>query len=114
MDQSTDGRQFTRRREDFDCAACGRHVTGNGYTNHCPACLWSRHVDVSPGDRSATCRGMMRPIGVLYEGGELQVVHRCEECPHMRRNRVAATDDSATVHSLVGNMIQWPEKPRRR
>ena len=28
-------------------------MKGNGYTNHCPKCLWSKHVDINPGDRGA-------------------------------------------------------------
>ena len=53
---------FTKTVEDFNCAHCGAVVHGNGYTNHCPHCLYSRHVDNNPGDRLATCGGMMRPI----------------------------------------------------
>ena len=43
---------FTRKVEDFTCEHCGREVHGNGYTNHCPHCLHSKHVDVNPGDRA--------------------------------------------------------------
>lgn len=44
-------KHFTKTVEDFICAHCGTHVRGNGYTNHCPECLWSKHVDNNPGDR---------------------------------------------------------------
>ncbi|MBR6751902.1 MAG: RNHCP domain-containing protein, partial [Alphaproteobacteria bacterium] len=44
-------KQFVKRVENFTCAHCGAEVFGNGYTNHCPKCLWSRHVDNNPGDR---------------------------------------------------------------
>ncbi|HLL91284.1 MAG TPA: RNHCP domain-containing protein, partial [Tepidisphaeraceae bacterium] len=56
--------RFTRQVEDFTCGHCGRSVRGNGYTNHCPGCLWSRHVDVNPGDRAAACGGLMEPVAV--------------------------------------------------
>jgi RNHCP domain len=86
-------RRFTRTHEDFRCAQCGRQVASNGYTNHCPVCLWSMHVDVYPGDWSATCRGLMRAIGLLYERGEFVLVHECVRCGLRRRNRAAFDDD---------------------
>jgi Zn finger protein HypA/HybF involved in hydrogenase expression len=48
---------FKRTIEDFTCEHCGEQVTGNGFTNHCPQCLWSKHVDIDPGDRLALCGG---------------------------------------------------------
>jgi len=86
-------RRFTRTREDFRCEQCETSVVGNGYTNHCPACLWSKHVDQHPGDRAATCRAPMQPIQLLYEHGEFIVVHRCTGCSAVRRNRASDDDD---------------------
>lgn len=51
------------------------------------------HVDVHPGDRAAACRGLMEPVGLLYERGRFVVVHRCVRCGSRRRNRAAANDD---------------------
>ena len=86
-------RRFTRLREDFRCTICGEDVTGNGYTNHCPACLWSMHVDVHPGDRAAACRAPMRPVQLLYERDIFVVVHECTRCGTRRRNKTSAQDD---------------------
>ncbi|WP_411268383.1 RNHCP domain-containing protein [Nonomuraea sp. PA05] len=101
-------KRFVRRREDFDCANCQKKVRGTGYTNHCPRCLWSRHVDVSPGDRLATCRGMMEPVGVLYERGEYLVTQRCVECGHSWRNRAASVDSRDALHGLMGRAVAFP------
>ena len=90
-------RRFARTREDFRCAHCGEYVEGNGYTNHCPTCLWSRHVDVHPGDRSASCGALMEPTQLLYERGEFVIVHECVECGHHRRNRAAANDNLSAI-----------------
>ena len=79
-------------REDFRCIRCGHSVTGNGYTNHCPRCLWSVHVDVHPGDRAATCRAPMAPVDLLYERGRFVIVHECTGCGLHRRNRASADD----------------------
>jgi RNHCP domain len=94
-------RRFTRRNEDFACAHCGRQVRGSGYTNHCPHCLWSRHVDVLPGDRSAACAGLMEPIGAQLAGGELVVVQRCVRCGHLWRNRTSPADNRDLLIALT-------------
>ncbi|WP_346434381.1 RNHCP domain-containing protein [Candidatus Protofrankia californiensis] len=93
-------RRFTRTAEDFQCLACGTPVHGDGYTNHCPRCLWSRHVDVNPGDRAADCAGPMRPVAVEVRAGRTVVVHRCESCGHQRRNRTSPTDDIEAIMKL--------------
>ena len=48
------GKKFERNREDFTCNNCELFVQGDGYTDHCPSCLYSKHVDINPGDRQAT------------------------------------------------------------
>lgn len=104
--------RFTRRREDFSCLHCGEPVRGTGYTNHCPRCLWSRHVDIAPGDREADCGGAMQPVGALSEGDGFVVVQRCVTCGHIWRNRVAAGDDRNAVLALFGRPVPGPT-PRR-
>ena len=86
-------RRFARTREDFRCFNCDTAVSGDGYTNHCPNCLWSLHVDVQPGDRSASCRAPMRPVQLLYERDEFVVVHECTTCGATRRCRTSSDDD---------------------
>ncbi|MEN3360559.1 MAG: hypothetical protein V7637_4541 [Mycobacteriales bacterium] len=110
-----DGARFQRRTEDFECGRCGQPVRGNGYTNHCPHCLWSRHVDVRPGDRAATCGELMEPVGALAEGGRTVLVQRCVGCGRVWRNRVADGDDPDAVLALFGQVVQTgPVDPRRR
>lgn len=111
-----DSRRFTRQTENFECGHCGRAVAGTGYTNHCPGCLWSRHVDVLPGDRHADCGGLMEPVGLLYEGGQYFVVQRCVECGHWWRNHTTEDDDRAAILELAGEPVEWPppEGPRKR
>ncbi|MGH3872561.1 MAG: RNHCP domain-containing protein [Pseudonocardiaceae bacterium] len=101
----TQPRSFTRRREDFTCLRCGLPVRGSGYTNHCPRCLWSRHVDVNPGDRAAGCGGAMEPVGVLAHADRVVLVHQCVVCGHARRNRSAADDDSDALLGLFGRPV---------
>jgi len=99
------GRKFQRRVEDFVCDKCGADVRGTGFTNHCPHCLWSRHVDINPGDRAATCEGLMEPVRVepdrpgRADGGHT-LTHRCTRCGHEKRNRTAENDALAPVLAL--------------
>lgn len=97
---------FTRRTEDFDCDVCQTHVTGNGYTNHCPTCLFSKHVDINPGDRASSCCGLMRPIGLDTKNGQQYIIHKCDKCGFVRRNKVSSQDDFKAVMALSNGTIE--------
>lgn len=92
--------KFIKNQEDFRCEHCGVEVKGNGYTNHCPACLWSKHVDLNPGDRAAACGGLMRPISFEQKGGEIILTHKCELCDYEKPNKLAPNDDLARLSEL--------------
>ncbi len=92
---------FTRTIEDFVCGHCGAKVEGNGYTNHCPICLWSKHVDINPGDRAETCGGMMKPVAVKLDHGEYILTHRCEICGATKRNKTVKPDNFDAIISLA-------------
>ncbi len=84
---------FIRTTENFTCEKCGFFVEGNGYTNHCPECLWSKHVDISPGDRAEICLGMMEPVGIIKKGKEYSILHTCVVCGFERPNKAVAEDN---------------------
>ena len=92
---------FQKKKEDFVCLACGVTVAGDGYTNHCPSCLASRHVDVFPGDREADCGGLMDPVAYSVKNGEERILHRCVLCGHEKENRVHEADDRDAVLALI-------------
>lgn len=94
-------KRFTKNIEDFTCAHCGAVVFGNGYTNHCPKCLWSRHVDNNPGDRAANCGGMMEPISVESSGNGFIITHKCSVCGHTRRQHASENDDIDEIIKLT-------------
>lgn len=83
---------FIRTKEDFVCENCGTAVKGSGYTNHCPNCLWSKHVDIDPGDRGADCGGLMKPIALEKRGEVFMIVHQCEGCGFKRLNKAEKGD----------------------
>ncbi len=89
----------------FTCKNCKKEVEyiawGTKNRNHCPFCLFSLHVDDRIGDRSASCKGLMLPIGkVLKKDGEEVIVHKCIKCGMVRKNRVAGDDDFKMVEEL--------------
>ncbi|HNZ55449.1 MAG TPA: RNHCP domain-containing protein [Candidatus Paceibacterota bacterium] len=85
--------KFQRTIEDFSCAHCGFFVPGDGFTNHCPKCLWSRHVDNYPGDRANDCLGLMEPTGLELEKGQYVIVHECQKCRTRKRVKARNEDD---------------------
>lgn len=97
-------RRFQRRIESFRCIACGREVTGDGYTNHCPACLTSVHVDVNPGDRAAGCGWPMPAVAARRDGWRaIRILHRCAGCGHEKWNRAAVDDDPEELGRLLAS-----------
>jgi hypothetical protein len=99
-------RQFQRKKENFICQNCGATVIGNGYTNHCPHCLYSKHVDINPGDRAADCGGLMEPIDLEQKDGHYTLVHKCQKCGFIRRNKVCPDDDFEAVLTLARHKTQ--------
>lgn len=99
-------KNFIARNLGFICQFCHRQVGpiiyGGSYRNHCPFCLYSKHVDSeTPGDRLNSCGGLMKPIGVFTKRtGEYVVVHKCLKCGFERYNRISADDDFTKVTSL--------------
>lgn len=108
--------------QDFKCRNCGFFVTANrelsgvNNRNHCPRCLWSRHMDITPGDRRSDCLSRMEPIGLTVKqvvkkygstDGELMVIHNCTGCGKVSINRIAADDDPnvlLTIYEVSQNL----------
>ena len=95
-------KRFKRNIEDFTCGNCGVFVKGDGYTNHCPECLWSKHVDVNPGDRAETCQGLMALIGFTMKQGDYVLIHQCTTCGATKKNKTSKKDSFETLLSIQG------------
>lgn len=104
--------------QSFICIHCQMHVSCAPEVarvqnrNHCPYCLWSRHLDAHrAGDRLAGCRAAMEPIGLAVKfhrnkyaserDGELMLIHQCTICPKLALNRIAADDYPSLVLDLL-------------
>lgn len=81
--------------ENFVCENCKRNVTKLNYTarDHCPYCLYSKHVDINPGDRLNACMGMLVPIDIEKFKDTYKIIYKCEKCGMIHKN-IAANDDN--------------------
>ena len=115
---SRDQRTPARRRapDAFRCRNCGLDIPaeapGTAHRNHCPSCLWSRHVDHVPGDRAADCGAAMEPVAVSSRsGGEWALVHACRGCRTVHLNRVAGDDNALALMRLAVQPLAQPPFP---
>ena len=113
-------RSHARKPDGFVCINCRAHVGaasfGTKNRNHCPRCLWSRHVDDSIGDRRSACRAPMEPIAVAVRTGashsaEWCLVHRCTMCAQLRLNRIAGDDAERSLLALALRPVAHPAFP---
>lgn len=94
---------FTEIDEEFTCENCGRKVKKLGYScrNHCPYCLYSKHVDNMPGDRQEECHGKLKPVGVELDSKKgYVIIFKCEKCGKIRKNKAAKDDNMDRIIKL--------------
>ncbi|MCL2572704.1 MAG: RNHCP domain-containing protein [Defluviitaleaceae bacterium] len=102
--------------ESFHCKNCNSFVLPEGaatsHRNHCPKCLSSIHVDITPGDRASLCGGVMEPISVwVRKNGEWAIIHRCRSCGEISSNRIAADDNPTLLMSIAVKPLALPPFP---
>ncbi len=98
-------KKFERRIEDFTCENCNTFVQGDGYTDHCPECLYSKHVDINPGDRNCDCHGLMKPIAAEVKGDSYKIHYECNDCGYKHKVRSSPNDNFDVILKLIGEPI---------
>ena len=96
---------FIKNKEDFVCENCGEVNKGDGYTNHCHKCLFSKHVDNDPGDRMNLCCGLMKPMFASYTNSDKYILHKCVKCDFIRKNKISQNDSVDTLIAIQKNVI---------
>ena len=88
-------RRFKMIDEEFVCENCNKKVLPLGYTarDHCPFCLYSKHVDIMPGDRNNGCKGLLKPIGIEKFKDSYKIIYKCEKCKMIHKNIMAIDDN---------------------
>ncbi len=91
--------------ENFICEKCNRSVKKLKYTarDHCPYCLYSKHVDINPGDRLNTCKGMLKPVKIEKFKNTYKIIYKCEKCKSLHKNIMANDDDMDLIIELSKN-----------
>lgn len=111
---------------DFRCAHCQNIVSsahlcsGVHNRNHCPYCLWSRHLDLyTAGDRLSACKAPMQPVALTtkrsrnkygHGRGELMLIHLCTDCGDVSINRIAADDDAQALLEVFNASCTLPAR----
>lgn len=95
-------KKFNMLDEKFICENCGMEVLPLGYTarDHCPYCLYSKHVDINPGDRNNSCRGLLKPLQIEKFKDTYKIIYKCQTCKKEHKNIIAKDDDMTKIIEL--------------
>lgn len=102
--------KFKMIDEPFTCEVCGKQIKSLGYTarDHCPYCLSSKHVDINPGDREATCHGILKPVAIEpFKKGNYKIVYKCEKCGIQKKNIAAKDDNFDLIVQIMSNPVSF-------
>ncbi len=84
--------------EEFQCDNCwfiiSKHPEWSA-RNHCPSCLYSKHMDKDfPWDRASTCFWLMEPIWIDNKKNKWWMIkHKCTKCGKEILNKIAPDDN---------------------
>ncbi len=95
-------KKFNMINDNFICENCGFEVNKSSYTarDHCPNCLYSKHVDINPGDRANNCLGLLKPIGIEKFRDTYKIIYRCSKCNIIHKNIVHSDDNMDLIIEL--------------
>ena len=97
---------FTKLDEQFICENCKQKIEKLKYTtrDHCNYCLYSKHVDINPGDRQNQCKGLLKPIGIEKFKNTYKIIYKCEKCNQIHKNIMANDDNMDLIIELSKNI----------
>lgn len=95
-------KKFNMIDEKFICENCDKKVSKLEYSarDHCPYCLYSKHVDINPGDRNNDCKGLLEPIGIEKFKNTYKIIYKCKKCNELHKNIVANDDNFDLIIEL--------------
>jgi hypothetical protein len=63
-------------------------------------------VDIVPGDRENPCKGIMRPVAIESNSKKgYVIVHKCNKCGEIKRNKSAEDDDFDEILKISKNIV---------
>lgn len=98
-------KRFNMIDESFVCENCGKTIEPLVYSarDHCPYCLFSKHVDILPGDRANECHGLLEPIKIEKFKNTYKIIYKCQKCHQTHKNIMANDDDMDIIIELSKN-----------
>ena len=71
-------KRFNMKDEEFICENCNNKVSKLNYSarGHCNICLYSKHVDINPGDRLNECKGLLEPIAIEKFRDSYKIIYK--------------------------------------
>jgi len=95
-------KKFNMIDEIFICENCNKNVEKLNYSarDHCPYCLYSKHVDINPGDRMNNCKGLLIPIDIEKFKDTYKIIYKCANCSQLHKNIIANDDDINEIIKL--------------
>lgn len=99
-------KRFNMIDEEFICENCGKIIKKLEYSarDHCNFCLYSKHVDILPGDRQNSCKGLLQPIGIEKFKDTYKIIYQCQKCKQFHKNIMANDDDYDLIINLSKNI----------
>jgi Zn finger protein HypA/HybF involved in hydrogenase expression len=98
-------KKFMKNDDEFICENCHQKVSKLNYTSrdHCPYCLYSKHVDINPGDRENTCLGLLKPIDIEKYKDTYKIIYKCKKCHQIHKNVMANDDNYDEILNIMKN-----------
>jgi len=98
-------KRFLENDQEFVCENCGKKVGKLIYSSrdHCNYCLYSKHIDIMPGDRLNKCMGLLKPIGIEKYKDTYKIIYKCEKCGEIHKNIIAKDDNYDEIINLSTN-----------
>lgn len=95
-------KKFNMIDEKFICENCNSIVEKLNYSarDHCNFCLFSKHLDINPGDRENNCQGLMEPIDIEKFKDSFKIVYKCQKCNEIHKNIMARDDNFDLIIKL--------------
>lgn len=103
---------FIMRNENFICENCKKEVSKHpnwSARNHCPFCLYSKHLDKNfPWDRNSNCHWMMKVIWIDNKKNKwIMLKHKCKTCWKIILNKTAPDDNLINFSFELNNNFLW-------
>ena len=63
-------------------------------------CLYSKHLDINPGDRLNKCCGLLKPIDIEKYKNTYKIIYKCNKCGEKHKNIMANDDNMELIIEL--------------